>query len=109
VEAFGSFWKMTEDDSSTYYNRVFGGWVEVMRISGASWLKSRVYLMALPASLYLRFSMWTVASLTELCGLKRWQSSSMNTRVEDNQAVDMKPDEPWVTVSWNQSSAEPFR
>jgi len=33
----------------------------------------------------------------------------MNTGVEDNQAVDMRLDEPWVAAVWNQSSAEPLR
>ena len=33
----------------------------------------------------------------------------MNTQVEDNQAIDMRPDEPWVTAFWNQLSMEPFR
>ena len=33
----------------------------------------------------------------------------MNTWVEDNQAIDMRLDEPWVAAFWNQSSAEPFR
>jgi len=30
----GSFQKTSEDGGSTYYNRIFGGWAEVMRISG---------------------------------------------------------------------------
>ena len=65
--------------------------------------------MALPESLYLKFSMRTVASLTGLCGLKRRCSLSRNIGVEINQAVDIKLDELWVTAFWNQSSVEPFR
>jgi len=34
----GSFWKMMEDGSSTYYHRVFGGRAEVMCIIGVVFL-----------------------------------------------------------------------
>ena len=34
AEDSGSFRKMTEDGGSTYYNRVFSGRAEVMRITG---------------------------------------------------------------------------
>jgi len=33
AEVCGSFQKTTEDDGSTYYNRVFGRRAEVMRIT----------------------------------------------------------------------------
>jgi len=33
----------------------------------------------------------------------------MNTQVENNQAIDMRRDELWVTAFWNQLSVEPFR
>ena len=33
AEVCGSFQKMSEDGSSTYYNRVFGGRAEVMHIN----------------------------------------------------------------------------
>ena len=68
------------------------------------WLKSREYFIALPESLYQRFSMAVVVSATGSREPKRHWSLLRKSWVSWSHVAD-----PLMRSVWNQSSGEPFK